>query len=215
MWCSSGRPSRVRSCHPSTTLSSAPCTTSCSPRRHWTTCSPRCATVADSPRRGEVGPALGGAVETSGCWRCTHPSSGISRVSTGRGRCSRNGSLGSTWRWSHWEPATWPAGAVVGTLRGPPPPDCSPAGSTQRELPDPAGRRAQDVAVGVQKAIDLTGTGDSIEDAVTEALDRARLSLEGITSFEVVRISGVVDGSAAAYEVHLRIWFTLLERMHG
>ena len=53
--------------------------------------------------------------------------------------------------------------------------------------------------MGVQKAIDLIGTGDSIQDAVTEALDRARLSLEGITAFEV----------------QLRVWFTLLERMHG
>ena len=69
--------------------------------------------------------------------------------------------------------------------------------------------------MGVQKAIDLIGTGESIQDAVTEALDRARLSLEGITSFEVQRISGVVDGPGAAYEVQLRIWFTLLERMHG
>jgi flavin-binding protein dodecin len=69
--------------------------------------------------------------------------------------------------------------------------------------------------VGVKKAIDLIGTGDTIQDAVTEALDRARLSLEGITSFEVRRITGVVDGSAESYEVQLRIWFTLLERMHG
>jgi flavin-binding protein dodecin len=69
--------------------------------------------------------------------------------------------------------------------------------------------------VGVQKAIDLIGSGNSIQDAVTEALDRARLSLEGITSFEVQRISGVVDGATAGYEVQLRIWFTLLERMHG
>ena len=69
--------------------------------------------------------------------------------------------------------------------------------------------------MGVKKAIDLLGTGETIQDAVTEALDRARLSLEGIDSFEVVRITGVVDGSAAAYEVQLRIWFTLLERMHG
>jgi flavin-binding protein dodecin len=69
--------------------------------------------------------------------------------------------------------------------------------------------------VGVKKAIDLLGTGETIQDAVTEALDRARLSLEGIDSFEVVRITGIVDGSAAAYEVQLRIWFTLLERMHG
>ena len=87
--------------------------------------------------------------------------------------------------------------------------------SMQREHRWPTGHRPDDDAVGVQKAIDLIGTGDSIQDAVTEALDRARLSLEGITSFEVRRISGVVDGSAAAYEVELRIWFTLLERMHG
>ena len=80
-------------------------------------------------------------------------------------------------------------------------------------MPSPA--RADDGGVTVQKAIDLVGTGDTIQDAVTEALDRARLSLEGITSFEVQRISGAVDGSAATYEVQLRIWFTLLERMHG
>ena len=67
----------------------------------------------------------------------------------------------------------------------------------------------------MHKAIELRGTGDTIQDAVTEALDRARLSLEGITSFEVVRISGIVDGSGTAYEVELRVWFTLLERMHG
>jgi flavin-binding protein dodecin len=69
--------------------------------------------------------------------------------------------------------------------------------------------------VSVRKAIDLIGTGNSIQEAVTEALDRARLSLAGITAFQVQRISGVVDGTAAAYEVQLRIWFTLLERMHG
>jgi flavin-binding protein dodecin len=88
-------------------------------------------------------------------------------------------------------------------------------GSTQRERVFAVGRRPEDGAVGVQKAIDLIGTGNSIQDAVTEALDRARLSLEGITSFEVQRISGVVDGATAGYEVQLRIWFTLLERMHG
>lgn len=67
----------------------------------------------------------------------------------------------------------------------------------------------------VQKAIELIGTGDTIQDAVTEALDRARLSLEGITSFEVQRISGVLQGPGTAYQVELRVWFTLLERMHG
>lgn len=67
----------------------------------------------------------------------------------------------------------------------------------------------------VQKAIDLIGSGDTIQDAVTEALDRARLSLQGITSFEVQQVSGTLDGSATVYRVELRVWFTLLERMHG
>jgi len=69
--------------------------------------------------------------------------------------------------------------------------------------------------VSVQKAIDLNGSGETIQDAVAEALDRARLSLEGITSFEVQRISGVVDESSTTYQVELKVWFTLLERMHG
>jgi flavin-binding protein dodecin len=71
------------------------------------------------------------------------------------------------------------------------------------------------IGVTVQKAIELIGSGDTIQDAVTEALDRAALSLEGITSFEVQRVSGVVDGGATTYRVELRVWFTLLERMHG
>jgi flavin-binding protein dodecin len=76
-------------------------------------------------------------------------------------------------------------------------------------------RRPDDDPVTVHKAVDLVGTGDSVQDAVTEALDRARLSLEGITSFEVQRIAGTVDGARTEYEVQVRVWFTLLERMHG
>ena len=67
----------------------------------------------------------------------------------------------------------------------------------------------------VQKAVELIGTGDSVQDAVTEALDRARLTLEGLTSFEVTRISGTLDGAVTEYRVELRVWFVLLERMHG
>ncbi|MGE3286574.1 MAG: dodecin domain-containing protein [Pseudonocardia sp.] len=67
----------------------------------------------------------------------------------------------------------------------------------------------------VQKAVDLVGTGDSLQEAVTEALDRARLSLDAITSFEVQRISGTVADDRTTYEVQVRVWFTLLERMHG
>ena len=54
-----------------------------------------------------------------------------------------------------------------------------------------------------------------MQDAVAEALDRAQMSVEGITSFEVTRITGSVDGSAVSYQVELRVWFTVLERMHG
>ena len=46
----------------------------------------------------------------------------------------------------------------------------------------------------VEKSIDLTATGATIEEAVTEAVHRASLTLEGLTSFEVERISGVLDG---------------------
>ena len=67
----------------------------------------------------------------------------------------------------------------------------------------------------VQKAIDLTGSGETIQDAVSEALDRARLTLEGVTGFEVQSIAGSVDGAETSYRVQVRIWFTLLERMHG
>ena len=71
------------------------------------------------------------------------------------------------------------------------------------------------MSVTVQKAIDLTGSGETIQDAVAEALDRARESLEGITNFEVQRISGVVGESSTTYQVELKVWFTLLERLHG
>jgi flavin-binding protein dodecin len=69
--------------------------------------------------------------------------------------------------------------------------------------------------VAVQKAVELNGAGATIEDAVSEAIDRAGLTLEGITSFEIQRVTGVVDGSRVTYQVELRLWFTLLERMHG
>jgi flavin-binding protein dodecin len=67
----------------------------------------------------------------------------------------------------------------------------------------------------VEKAVELIGTGDSVQDAITEALDRAQMTLEGITGFEVTRISGAVDGASTEYRVELRVWFVLRERMHG
>ena len=67
----------------------------------------------------------------------------------------------------------------------------------------------------VKKSIELIGTGDTVDDAVAEALDRARASMEGLSAFEVRQISGALDGSRTVYHVELRVWFTLLERMHG
>jgi flavin-binding protein dodecin len=69
--------------------------------------------------------------------------------------------------------------------------------------------------VTVQKAVELVGTGVSIQDALTEALDRAQMTLDGITSFEMVNVTGTLAGGSVEYRVELRIWFTLLERMHG
>jgi flavin-binding protein dodecin len=54
-----------------------------------------------------------------------------------------------------------------------------------------------------------------VEEAVAEALDRANMTLEGVTSFDVVSVSGTLDGRRVTYRVQLRVWFTLLERMHG
>jgi flavin-binding protein dodecin len=68
---------------------------------------------------------------------------------------------------------------------------------------------------GVQKAVDLTGSGPSVEDAVAEAVDRAGMTLDGITRFELVALAGSVDEGRLTYEAHVRVWFTLLERVHG
>ena len=67
----------------------------------------------------------------------------------------------------------------------------------------------------VEKAVELIGTGDSVQDAIDEALDRARMTLEGITGFEVTRISASVDGAVTEYRIEMRVWFVLRERMHG
>jgi flavin-binding protein dodecin len=67
----------------------------------------------------------------------------------------------------------------------------------------------------VQKAVRMTGTGATVEEAVEECLDRAESTLEGITTFEVGRISGVREETGVVYRVEITVWFTLLERMHG
>ena len=66
----------------------------------------------------------------------------------------------------------------------------------------------------VEKSIDLTATGPTIDVAVAEAVDRAGLTLDGITSFSVVDIAGVVEEGRITYRVRVRVNFTLLERFH-
>ncbi len=66
----------------------------------------------------------------------------------------------------------------------------------------------------VEKSIDLTATGSSVEDAVEQAIHRARLTLQGVTSFEVERIEGLVDGAAIEYRVLVRVSFFIKEQLH-
>jgi flavin-binding protein dodecin len=66
----------------------------------------------------------------------------------------------------------------------------------------------------VEKSIDLTATGSSVEEAVAEAIHRASLTLQGVNKFEVERIEGVVDNSELTYRVLVRVSFTIKEQLH-
>jgi dodecin len=67
----------------------------------------------------------------------------------------------------------------------------------------------------VQKSLDVIGEGPTVEEAVSEALDRVQMTLEGITSFRVQDISGILGDGDPIYRVEVRVWFTLLDKMHG
>ena len=66
----------------------------------------------------------------------------------------------------------------------------------------------------VEKSIDLTATGPSIEEAVAEAVDRASLTLRGVTSFEIERIDGLVENGEISYRVLVRVTFIVKEHVH-
>jgi flavin-binding protein dodecin len=70
------------------------------------------------------------------------------------------------------------------------------------------------VALSVEKSIDLTATGSSIEEAVAEAVHRAGLTLQGLTSFELERIEGTIDNGEIAYRVLVRVSFVIKEHLH-
>lgn len=66
----------------------------------------------------------------------------------------------------------------------------------------------------VEKSIDLTATGSSIDEAIAEAVHRASLTLKGLTTFEVERIDGLIDGGEVTYRVLVRISFQIKEQLH-
>lgn len=66
----------------------------------------------------------------------------------------------------------------------------------------------------VEKSIDLTATGPTIEEAVAEAVHRASLTLRGLTSFEIERIEGIVDNGEISYRVLVRVSFVIKEQLH-
>lgn len=66
----------------------------------------------------------------------------------------------------------------------------------------------------VEKSIDLTATGATIEDAIAEAIHRASLTVKGLTSFEVEHIDGTIDAGEPTYRVRVRVDFIIKERVH-
>ena len=66
----------------------------------------------------------------------------------------------------------------------------------------------------VEKSIDLTATGPTIEEAVNAAVDRASLTLRGLSSFEVERIEGLVEDGEISYKVLVRVSFIIKEHVH-
>lgn len=67
----------------------------------------------------------------------------------------------------------------------------------------------------VEKSIDLTATGPTIDAAVAEAVNRATLTLSGVSSFEVERIEGLVsEDGEIAFKVLVRVTFAIKERIH-
>ncbi len=66
----------------------------------------------------------------------------------------------------------------------------------------------------VEKSIDLTATGSTIEEAVEDAVHRASLTLKGLTSFEVERVEGLIEDGRVTYRVLVRVAFQIKEQLH-
>jgi len=80
---------------------------------------------------------------------------------------------------------------------------------------EPTTLTSQEDTMAVRKSINIAGSGPTIEASVLEAIDRAYTTIEGITRFEVTKISGDLTDAGPVFDVEVTtIWFTLLERMH-
>ena len=66
----------------------------------------------------------------------------------------------------------------------------------------------------VEKSIDLTATGATLDEAVGSAIHRASLTLKGLSSFQVEKIEGTIVDGEAVYKVLVRIWFVIKEKIH-
>jgi flavin-binding protein dodecin len=66
----------------------------------------------------------------------------------------------------------------------------------------------------VEKSIDLTATGATIEEAVEDAVHRASLTLQGLTTFEVERVEGTIEDGNVMYRVLVRVSFVIKEHVH-
>ena len=71
-----------------------------------------------------------------------------------------------------------------------------------------------------EQKLEVQAAGVLLPQLIAGRLDALHLSsdevtLEGITGFEITRISGAVDGASTEYRVEMRVWFVLRERMHG
>jgi hypothetical protein len=68
----------------------------------------------------------------------------------------------------------------------------------------------------VEKTIDLTATSaNSIEDAVSLAVARAAVTIEGIRRADVVEVSANVEnGAVCGWRVRVKVTFAVQDRLH-
>ncbi len=66
----------------------------------------------------------------------------------------------------------------------------------------------------VEKSIDLTATGSTVEDAVARSVQRASLTLPGVSGLGVDRTEGTVADGDIAYRVRVRVTFVVKEHVH-